>query len=75
MRTCPSCGAEDVSVITNLATGERFCPRCATSEEVESPVVKVARKIAEHEKAGTLDQYPLEERLADLRGEKYVKPN
>ncbi len=34
----------------------------------------VARKIHDHAVAGTLDQYPLAERIADLNGEKYVKP-
>jgi hypothetical protein len=35
----------------------------------------VARKIQDHAIAGTLDQYPLAERMADLNREKYVKPN
>ena len=35
----------------------------------------VARKIHDHAVAGTLHQYLLAERLADLNGEKYVRPN
>jgi hypothetical protein len=35
----------------------------------------VTRKLHEHAIAGTLDQYSLAERIADLNGESYVKPN
>jgi len=55
-------------MITEFATGRRFCPKCATPEELELPVVETAIKITEHEAAGTLDRYPSAERLADLAG-------
>ena len=73
--TCHGCGYEgpDMVRIRDNATGEHFCNHCFPDED--SPVAKFAKKLAAHKAAGTLDQYPLAERLADLRGEKYVKPN
>jgi NifB/MoaA-like Fe-S oxidoreductase len=73
IRKCPNCGEDTVSLITELRTGRRFCHACAP-EEAGSAII-VARKIAEHRDVGTLDQYREEERLADLAGRPYVKPN
>jgi hypothetical protein len=63
MKICPNCGSEVVTLITDLATGKRFCHVCAP--EQTDPVVKVARKMS----TGRLEDYPLEERLRDLRAE------
>jgi hypothetical protein len=63
MKICPSCGSEVITLITDLATGHRYCHVCAPDKT--DPVVKVARKMS----TGRLDDYPLEERLRDLRGE------
>jgi len=49
-----------------IVTNQRFCHICAGEE---SPVVAVSRKIHDHAVDGTLDEYPLSERLKDLRGE------
>jgi hypothetical protein len=73
MRTCPSCKREVLTLITDLKTGRRFCHECHPDPDSREAVV--TRKINEHAAAGTLDQYPLAERMADLNGEKYVKPN
>jgi hypothetical protein len=43
--------------------------------EPETNAERVAKKIAEHEAAGTLADYPLAQRLAELRGEVYRKPS
>jgi len=72
-RKCPCCGEEVISLITELKTGRRFCRNCAP--EAAGSAATVARKITEHYKKGTLDQYSTEERSADLAGRKYVKPN
>ena len=74
-KTCPGCGSDTIVLVTNLKTGERFCPACATEQEEKSGAVRVARKIAEHTVAGTLHLYSIEERLADLYGRKYAKTN
>ena len=66
MKTCPTCGASVAVLITDCATNERFCHKCA---EEGSPAVVVSRKIHNHMVDGTLDEYPLLERLKDLRGE------
>jgi len=47
----------------DFATQRRFCHECATTS---SNAVMVARKIHEHNLKGTLDEYPIEERLRDL---------
>ena len=76
LRECPECHREVVSLIREFRDGKvvrTFCHRC--HEDPDSPVATVTRKINEHAEAGTLDKYPLAERIADLNGEKYVKPN
>jgi hypothetical protein len=73
LRICPVCQREVLVLITDFATGERFCHLC--HEDPDSPMATVTRKINEHAAAETLDQYPLGERIADFNGEKFVKPN
>jgi len=72
-KICPQCGAEVLSLLIDFATDRRFCHLC--HEDPDSPMSTVARKIHAHAIAGTLEQYPLAERIADLNGEKYVKLN
>lgn len=72
-KVCPECGAEVLSLIIDFATGRRFCYKC--HDDPDSPMATVARKIHDRAIAGTLDKYSLAERIADLNGEKYVKPN
>jgi hypothetical protein len=49
--------------MVDFATQRRFCHECATTS---SNAVMVARKIHEHNLKGTLDEYPIQERLRDL---------
>jgi hypothetical protein len=53
----PICKRKVFVLITDFATGERFCPLC--HGDADSPVATVTRKINEHAEARTLDQYPL----------------
>jgi len=76
LKECPECHCEVISLIREFRNGKvvrTFCHLCF--EYPDSPMATVARKIHDHAIAGTLDQYPLAERLADLKGEKYTKPN
>jgi hypothetical protein len=63
LTVCPTCLAQVTSLIVDFATQRRFCQECATTS---STAVRVARKIHEHNMRGTLDEYPIEERLRDL---------
>jgi len=66
LTVCPTCLAQVTSLIVDFATQRRFCQYCATT----SPnAVRVARKIHEHNMRGTLDEYPIEERLRDLQSD------
>jgi hypothetical protein len=76
LRECPECHREVISLIREFRDGKvvrTFCHLC--HEDPDSPMATVARKIHDYAVAGTLDQYPLAERLADLNGENYIKPN
>ena len=76
LKECPECHREVISLIREFRDGKvirTFCHRC--DEDPNSTAATVTRKLHEHAIAGTLDQYPLAERIADLNGEKYVKPN
>lgn len=64
LTVCPTCLAQVTSLIVDFATQRRFCQECATTS---SAAVRVARKIHEHNMRGTLDEYPVEERLRDLQ--------
>jgi len=64
LTVCPTCLAQVTSLIVDFATQRRFCQECATTS---STAVRVARKIHEHNMRGTLDEYPMEERLRDLQ--------
>jgi hypothetical protein len=73
-RKCPNCGEKTVALITECKTNRRFCYNCAP-DSVPISAITTARKMDEHHSAGTLDKYSHEERSADLRGERYEKPN
>jgi len=76
LRECPECHREVIGLIREFRDGKvirTFCHRC--DEDPNSTAATVTRKLHEHAIAGTLDQYPLAERIADLNGEKYFKPN
>jgi hypothetical protein len=76
LKECPECHREVISLIREFRDGKvirTFCHLC--DEDSNSTAATVTRKLHEHAIAGTLDQYPLVERIADLNGEKYVKPS
>jgi hypothetical protein len=76
LKECPECHREVISLIREFRDGKvirTFCHRC--DEDPNSTAAAVTRKLHEHAIAGTLDQYPLAERLADLEGKPYIKPN
>lgn len=68
LKTCPTCGASVAILLTDCKTGKRFCHNCHDEFGLrhDHPVVIVNRKIHEHMVNGTLDSYPLSERLKDL---------
>ncbi len=74
LKECPECHREVVSLIREFRDGKvirTFCHRC--DEDPNSTAATVTRKLHEHAIAGTLDSYPLEQRLADLSGKNFVK--
>ena len=76
LKECPECHREVMSLMREFRDGRvvrTFCHLCY--ENPDSSMATVARKIHDCAIAGTLDRYPLAERIADLNGEKYVKPN
>jgi len=76
LKECPECHREVISLIREFRDDDvirTFCYHC--DEDAKSTAATITRKLHEHAIAGTLDQYPLAERIADLNGEKYVKPN
>jgi len=66
MKECPNCGTQVTSLIRDLATKKFTCHNC-DSDGSEHGAALVAKKLHEHSIAGTLDKYPLEERLKDLK--------
>lgn len=74
-KTCPSCHAKVLVLIHEFKGGKvvrTFCQFCA---DPNSTAATMARKLQEHAMAGTLDKYPLAERIVDLEGKPYIKPN
>jgi len=68
-KTCPVCGQSVVTLITEFANGKivrRFCHHCIGDKNSPRNIEKVANP-------GTLAEYTLEERLADLSGKNFVK--
>ncbi len=76
LKECPECHREVISLLREFHNGKvvrTFCHLCY--EKPDSPMATVARKIHDHAIAGTLEQYPIAERLTDLEGKPYIKPN
>ncbi len=65
-KICPECGASVLSLLIDFASGRRFCYECHDNPNAGEALV--ARKLHEHAVLKTLDEYSLEERLADLKG-------
>lgn len=66
LKLCP-CGEKVLSLITDLATGSKVCFHCDPDQT--SNEVRVARKMHEiYMSTGSLDSYPISERLANLAG-------
>ena len=66
-KDCP-CGAETVSFITDNATQTRFCDRCYPEQD-SNAVLCLEKMNAIFQNTGSLDSYPLEERLRNLNGD------
>jgi reverse gyrase len=66
LRTCPNCGAEVATLISDNASGKRFCHYCLPDQT--AGIVRMARKLDSHFKAGTLHLYPLADRIRDADG-------
>jgi hypothetical protein len=66
LKVCPECGQEALTLLIDFATGRRFCHECHGNPN--SGEATVARKLHENAVAGTLESYPVAERIADLKG-------
>lgn len=66
MKTCPNCKAKVTSLIRDAESKKTTCHNC-DSEGSEKGIGLVSKKLHEHSVAGTLDKYPIEERLKDLK--------
>jgi len=67
-KTCPTCGNSVAALIHDIDRKRWVCHLCIEDQECGAAVM--SRKIDEHMRAGTLDKYPIGERLRDLRGGK-----
>jgi len=68
---CPTCGYSglDLVRIRSCATNKMHCQHCVPSSLGEA-ATSMIDKLAGHQDAGTLADYPIEQRLADLHGRK-----
>ena len=69
-RTCNSCGYTGVDLIRifDCARKKSMCSRCVDRDEISPDALLMADKLARHQADGTLEQYELPQRLADLKG-------
>jgi CheY-like chemotaxis protein len=66
LKTCPNCHRKVLSLITDNATGKRYCYHCIPNPENCPGVVYVTRKMDELNAAGKLETYPPEQRIKDM---------
>jgi hypothetical protein len=68
--TCNSCGYSGVDLVRiyDCARKKSMCSRCVDRDEISPGAIQMANKLAKHQAGGTLDQYELSQRLADLKG-------
>lgn len=67
LKTCPNCGREVLSLITDAANGKRYCYQCIPNPESCPGAVFVSRKMDELHAASKLETYSVEQRLKDLK--------
>lgn len=69
---CPSCGysGSDLIRIRNCRTNKMSCQHCIDSNVLGEAAINTIDKIGQHQADGTLADYPVEQRLADLHGRK-----
>ena len=67
---CPTCGysGKDLIRIRSCATNKMHCQHCVQS--LGEAANNMIDKLASHVAADTLDEYPTEQRLADLHSRK-----
>lgn len=66
LKTCPNCGREILSLITDYANGKRYCYHCIPNPEASPGAVFISRKMDQLHAAGKLETYSVEQRLKDL---------
>jgi hypothetical protein len=65
-KACPNCQRKVISLITDNATGKRYCYHCIPNPESCPGAVYVSRKMDELNSVGKLEIYPLEQRMKDM---------
>ena len=71
-QTCPNCGysGSDLVRMFDCARRKPICNYCVNQDAVGSDAINMIDKLAKHQADGTLHDYPVEQRLADLHGRK-----
>ena len=69
-KKCPTCGYQgaDLVRIRDCARNRMLCQYCVNQDGIGDDAMNMIDRLASHQAAGTLDEYPSEQRLEDLRG-------
>jgi CheY-like chemotaxis protein len=67
LKTCPHCQEEVLTLITDYATGKRYCYHCVPNPGTCPGAVFISRKMDQLHAVGKLDAYSVEQRLKDLK--------
>lgn len=67
LNTCPNCGKEVLTLITDDGTRQRYCYHCIPNPDACLGAVFISRKMDQLHAAGKLETYPVEQRLRDLK--------
>jgi hypothetical protein len=69
-RTCNSCGYTGVDLVRifDYTSKKSVCQRCVNRDDISPGALRMADKLARHQADGTLKNYRLRQRLADLNG-------
>ena len=70
VRTCNNCGYTGTGLVRvfDCARKKSMCQHCVNRDEISPDTVRMAEKLAAHQADGTLENYSLRQRLADLNG-------
>jgi hypothetical protein len=76
---CKTCGARVVAQVLDYRTSRRYCASCfprPIPNEAAAHLLLAAKMDVIYKRTGSLDSYPLEHRLADLKqwAEEYGEP-